>query len=127
MTLITYFHFATALLSRQFLDVDSLKAQGFASSDITQDNVNMRVPLYTIVEFFVFCGWLKVASDICFPLYGQADDFELNEILDLQVWCPTPLPLSFSLSATADEGWECSGQPHWVRSSPSRSQHGYLH
>ena len=56
VTLITYFHFATCLLSRQFLDVHSLKAQGFSASDIAQDNSNMWVPVFTIVEFFVFCG-----------------------------------------------------------------------
>ncbi len=49
--LATYAHFAFCLVGRQFLDPDKR---------IEGNEVDLYIPVFTIVQFLFFIGWLKV-------------------------------------------------------------------
>ncbi|XP_053211767.1 bestrophin-3-like isoform X2 [Panonychus citri] len=73
VTIAVYTYFFATLLARQYLD----PAQGYSGYDI-----DLYVPIFTILEFFFFMGWLKVAEQLINPFGEDDDDFELNWILD---------------------------------------------
>uniref|UniRef100_A0A1I7U9J3 Bestrophin homolog n=2 Tax=Caenorhabditis tropicalis TaxID=1561998 RepID=A0A1I7U9J3_9PELO len=74
-TLATYAFFFFSLFGRQPLipEVDSGK------------DFDMRVPIFTIVQFLFFVGWFKVGQDLMRPFGLDDDDIELNYILDRNV------------------------------------------
>lgn len=53
MTLAVHSFFLTCLIARQFLD----PAKGYANYEY-----DMYVPIFTLLEFFFYMGWLKVMS-----------------------------------------------------------------
>ncbi|MCP9264383.1 Bestrophin-1 [Dirofilaria immitis] len=57
--LATYAHFAFCLISRQYLD-PSKKYHNY--------EVDLIVPIFTIVQFLFFVGWYKVGQDLMRPL-----------------------------------------------------------
>ncbi|XP_015789313.1 bestrophin-2 [Tetranychus urticae] len=73
VTIAVYTYFFATLVARQYLD----PAQGYSGYDI-----DLYVPIFTILEFFFFMGWLKVAEQLINPFGEDDDDFELNWILD---------------------------------------------
>lgn len=44
--------------------------------------VDLYVPIMTILQFLFYIGWVKVAEVILNPLGEDDDDFEVNYILD---------------------------------------------
>ncbi|CAB3406401.1 unnamed protein product [Caenorhabditis bovis] len=70
--LATYAFFFFSLFGRQTLipDVESGK------------EIDLRIPLFTIVQFLFFVGWFKVGQDLMRPFGLDDDDIELNYILD---------------------------------------------
>ncbi|VDM72152.1 unnamed protein product [Strongylus vulgaris] len=45
--------------------------------------VNLRyIPIFTILQFLFFVGWLKVGEDLMFPFGADDEDFEFNYILE---------------------------------------------
>uniref|UniRef100_A0A1I7W7A8 Bestrophin homolog n=1 Tax=Heterorhabditis bacteriophora TaxID=37862 RepID=A0A1I7W7A8_HETBA len=40
------------------------------------------VPIFTILQFLFYVGWLKVGEDLMFPFGADDEDFEFNYILD---------------------------------------------
>ena len=73
VTIATYTYFVANVMGRQYLD----PLKGYSGHDI-----DLYVPIFTILEFFFFMGWLKVAEQLINPFGEDDDDFELNWILD---------------------------------------------
>ena len=42
----------------------------------------MYIPLFTLLQFICFVGWLKVAEVLINPMGEDDEDFDLNYILD---------------------------------------------
>ncbi|XP_078090916.1 bestrophin-2 [Mustelus asterias] len=73
VTIAVYSFFMTCLIGRQFLD----PAQGYAGHDI-----DLYVPVFTLLQFFFYAGWLKVAEQLINPFGEDDDDFETNRLID---------------------------------------------
>ncbi|KAI3366878.1 hypothetical protein L3Q82_009242 [Scortum barcoo] len=73
VTLAVYTFFFACLIGRQFLD----PAQGYQGHDL-----DLYVPIFTLLQFFFYSGWLKVAEQLINPFGEDDDDFEANWIID---------------------------------------------
>lgn len=73
VTLATYSFFAVALVARQYIDG---KEKQF------QLQIDIYIPVFTILQFFFFMGLLKVAEQLINPFGDDDEDFELNWIID---------------------------------------------
>ncbi|XP_017295854.1 bestrophin-3 [Kryptolebias marmoratus] len=73
VTLAVYTFFFACLIGRQFLD----PAQHHPGHDL-----DLYVPIFTLLQFFFYCGWLKVAEQLINPFGEDDDDFEANWIID---------------------------------------------
>ncbi|XP_077981368.1 bestrophin-4-like [Glandiceps talaboti] len=73
VTIATYSFFIAKLFAAQFLD----PSRGYESYWL-----DLYFPMLTVIEFFFYFGWLKVAQTIINPYGGDDDDFELNYIID---------------------------------------------
>ncbi|CAP24354.1 Protein CBG03460 [Caenorhabditis briggsae] len=73
--LATYSFFFFSLFGRQPLlpEIESGK------------EIDLKVPIFTIVQFLFFVGWFKVGQDLMRPFGLDDDDIELNYILDRNV------------------------------------------
>ncbi|EYC00250.1 hypothetical protein Y032_0117g695 [Ancylostoma ceylanicum] len=70
-TISVYGYFAFALIGRQF-----------PSQNEYREVVDMYVPIFTILQFLFYVGWLKVGEDLMFPFGADDEDFEFNYILE---------------------------------------------
>ncbi|XP_047430720.1 bestrophin-3-like [Mugil cephalus] len=73
VTLAVYTFFFACLIGRQFLD----PARGYNGHDL-----DLYVPVFTLLQFFFYSGWLKVAEQLINPFGEDDDDFEANWIID---------------------------------------------
>ncbi|KZC11248.1 PREDICTED: bestrophin-4-like [Dufourea novaeangliae] len=73
VTLATYSFFAVALIARQYIEG---KEKQF------QLQIDIYIPIFTILQFFFFMGLLKVAEQLINPFGDDDEDFELNWIID---------------------------------------------
>ncbi|XP_019386866.1 PREDICTED: bestrophin-4 [Crocodylus porosus] len=73
VTIAVYSFFAFCLIGRQFLEP---LEPGAAST------LDMYVPLPTLLQFFFYAGWLKVAEQLINPFGEDDDDFETNKLID---------------------------------------------
>ncbi|XP_030575788.1 bestrophin-3 [Archocentrus centrarchus] len=73
VTLAVYTFFFACLIGRQFLDPTC----GYQGHDL-----DLYVPIFTLLQFFFYCGWLKVAEQLINPFGEDDDDFEANWIID---------------------------------------------
>jgi len=75
VTVAVYGFFISCLFGRQYLDLTpELSASGF--------ELDLYVPAYTILQFFFYMGWLKVAEQLINPFGNDEDDFDMNLIVD---------------------------------------------
>ncbi|XP_027128766.1 bestrophin-2 [Larimichthys crocea] len=72
-TVAVYSFFLACLIGRQFLD----PAQGYPGHD-----VDFYLPIFTLLQFFFYVGWLKVAEQLINPFGEDDDDFETNWLVD---------------------------------------------
>ncbi|XP_063153915.1 bestrophin-4 isoform X3 [Candoia aspera] len=70
VTIAVYSFFAFCVVGRQFLD------------PAHSGELDMYVPLPTLLQFFFYAGWLKVAEQIINPFGEDDDDFETNKLID---------------------------------------------
>ncbi|KAA0722035.1 Bestrophin-2 Vitelliform macular dystrophy 2-like protein 1 [Triplophysa tibetana] len=73
VTLAVYSFFLVCLIGRQFLD----PSQGYPGHDL-----DLYVPVFTLLQFFFYAGWLKVAEQLINPFGEDDDDFETNWLID---------------------------------------------
>ncbi|KAF1676874.1 BEST4 protein, partial [Pygoscelis papua] len=73
VTIAVYSFFAFCLIGRQFLEPLEPGQEG---------DLDMYVPLSTLLQFFFYAGWLKVAEQIINPFGEDDNDFETNKLID---------------------------------------------
>ncbi|XP_053112557.1 bestrophin-3 isoform X2 [Hemicordylus capensis] len=73
VTLAVYTFFFTCLIGRQFLDPE----QSYPGHDL-----DLYIPVFTLLQFFFYAGWLKVAEQLINPFGEDDDDFETNWCID---------------------------------------------
>lgn len=72
-TLAVYTFFLGCTFGRQYLDPDQ---------NYPGHNIDLYIPFFTILQFFFYMGWLKVAEQLINPFGEDDDDFEMNWIID---------------------------------------------
>nr|CAD7438355.1 unnamed protein product [Timema bartmani] len=75
VTLSVYMYFLSALMGRQFVE----------DEHSTTDYPDMYFPLFTVLQFFFYIGWLKVAEVLINPFGEDDDDIELNWLIDRHI------------------------------------------
>ncbi|XP_069079320.1 bestrophin-1 [Pleurodeles waltl] len=73
VTVAVYSFFVACLIGRQFLD--PLKKY-------PNHELDLYVPVFTLLQFFFYAGWLKVAEQLINPFGEDDDDFETNWLID---------------------------------------------
>ncbi|XP_062339499.1 bestrophin-3-like [Osmerus eperlanus] len=73
VTLAVYTFFCACIIGRQFLD----PSRGYPGHDL-----DLYVPIFTLLQFFFYSGWLKVAEQLINPFGEDDDDFEANWCID---------------------------------------------
>ncbi|XP_064174578.1 bestrophin-3-like [Anguilla rostrata] len=73
VTLAVYTFFFACIIGRQFLD----PKLGYPGHDL-----DLYVPVFTLLQFFFYSGWLKVAEQLINPFGEDDDDFEANWCID---------------------------------------------
>ncbi|XP_069115846.1 bestrophin-4-like isoform X2 [Argopecten irradians] len=68
-----YMFFAACLIGRQFLDT---------TKNYPGHEIDLYVPVFTLMQFFFYMGWLKVAEQLINPFGEDDDDFDINWLLD---------------------------------------------
>ncbi|KAG7283407.1 hypothetical protein CRUP_031460, partial [Coryphaenoides rupestris] len=76
VTVAVYSFFAFCLIGRQFLNPE----KGYKDHKL-----DMYVPVFTLLQFFFYAGWLKVAELIINPFGEDDDDFETNQLIDRNI------------------------------------------
>ncbi|XP_064603985.1 bestrophin-4-like [Liolophura sinensis] len=76
VTLAVYMFFGACVIGRQFLD----PTQGYENYDY-----DFYVPVFTLLQFFFYMGWLKVAEQLINPFGEDDDDFEVNWLIDRHI------------------------------------------
>ncbi|XP_038169924.1 bestrophin-1 [Arvicola amphibius] len=73
VTVAVYSFFLACLVGRQFLN----PAKNYPGHEM-----DLVVPIFTILQFLFYMGWLKVAEQLINPFGEDDDDFETNFIID---------------------------------------------
>ncbi|KAG7496335.1 bestrophin-3 isoform X1 [Solea senegalensis] len=109
VTLAVYTFFLACLIGRQFLD----PSQGHHGHEL-----DLFVPVFTLLQFFFYAGWLKVAEQLINPFGEDDDDFEANWIIDrnLQVSLLAVDEMHMDLPPlTKDMYWnDCDARPPYT-------------
>ncbi|XP_030725802.1 bestrophin-4 [Globicephala melas] len=84
VTIAVYSFFALSLVGRQFVESEAgaAKPQKLLEPGPALGDLDMYVPLTTLLQFFFYAGWLKVAEQIINPFGEDDDDFETNKLID---------------------------------------------
>ena len=115
-----YAYFTSTLLGRQYLDPNKdIPGRGHSTLDCV-------IPVYLILQFIFYVGWLKVAEALMNPYGEDDDDFDMNWLVDrhLQV-CYMMIDDvgQFPPRPVKDRHWEkgiFDELPHTVASYPFR-------
>ena len=92
-TLAVYFYFFSALFARQYLIPTDDKLDKETFPDLTnlpfsnkepfkEHTPYFYVPIFTLVEFFCYFGWIKVAETLLNPFGNDDEDFQINYLID---------------------------------------------
>ena len=102
MTLATYVFFIFTVIGRQ--KIDTLKKGEYMRSGRMPMDIDLYIPVYTILQFFFYMGLLKVAEQLINPFGDDDEDFELNWLVDRHMKVSTAIAsligLSLSLLST---------------------------
>ena len=80
VTLATYVFFVFTVIGRQ--KIDGLKKGEYMRSGRMPLDIDLYIPVYTILQFFFYMGLLKVAEQLINPFGDDDEDFELNWLVD---------------------------------------------
>ena len=72
VTIAVYSFFVTSLLGSQFLE---------PGADSKERRIDFYLPVFTILKFIFYIGWLKVAETLLNPFGGDDDDFEISYLI----------------------------------------------
>ena len=92
-TFAVYFYFFAALFSRQYLIPTDGKLDKETFPDLTNLPFSNKepfithtpyfyVPIFTLLEFFCYFGWIKVAETLLSPFGDDDEDFQINYLID---------------------------------------------
>ncbi|XP_075433680.1 bestrophin-2a-like isoform X2 [Ascaphus truei] len=73
VTIAVYSFFLASLIGRQYLD---------PARNITGHELDLYVPIFTLLQLFFYAGWLKVGEQLINPFGEDDDDFETNLLID---------------------------------------------
>ncbi|CAH1245778.1 BEST3 [Branchiostoma lanceolatum] len=73
VTVAVYTFFVSCLMGRQWLD---------PAKQYPGHEVDLYIPIFTILQFLFYMGWLKVAEQLINPFGQDDDDFETNWCID---------------------------------------------
>ncbi|XP_041849110.1 bestrophin-4 [Melanotaenia boesemani] len=76
VTIAVYSYFAFCVIGRQFLNPE----KGYNGHKL-----DMYIPVFTLLQFFFYAGWLKVGELIINPFGEDDDDFETNQLIDRNI------------------------------------------
>lgn len=82
VTIAVYSFFALSLVGRQFVEPETGTAELGKEPSPALGDLDMFVPLTTLLQFFFYAGWLKVAEQLINPFGEDDDDFETNQLID---------------------------------------------
>ncbi|KAI2667584.1 Bestrophin-4 [Labeo rohita] len=77
VTVAVYSFFTFCLIGRQFVKPEK--------PDEDKIHLDLYVPIFTLLEFFFYAGWLKVGELIINPFGEDDDDFETNQLIDRNI------------------------------------------
>ena len=90
LSVMSYFIFS--LFGTQFLRPDdaaldtdlfqNIKAQISVGSPFDEHTPDFYIPIFTILEFICYSGWIKVAETLLNPFGDDDEDFEINYLID---------------------------------------------
>lgn len=83
VTLATYVFFIFTIIGRQKIDGFSVH-KAMRSGRIPLD-IDLYIPIFTVLQFFFYMGLLKVAEQLINPFGDDDEDFELNWLIDRHV------------------------------------------
>ena len=87
VTIATYFYFAAALMGSQWVMPATNEAYEQIYKTPAGDLVKLDLifPVFVLIQFCFFLGWLKVAETLINPFGEDDDDFELNRLIDRHI------------------------------------------
>ncbi|KAI4874326.1 hypothetical protein NFI96_013953 [Prochilodus magdalenae] len=113
VTVAVYSFFLACLIGRQFLD----PTQGYPGHDL-----DFYLPVFTLLQFFFYVGWLKVAEQLINPFGEDDDDFETNWLVDRNLQAPSCFLLSLSYHYYIDDMYDLvpavEKDKYWNESEP---------
>ncbi|VDD78095.1 unnamed protein product, partial [Mesocestoides corti] len=75
-TIIVYAYFAVAIFAWQYLD---------PTQKYKNVSMDLYVPIFGLLRFLFYMGWLKVAETLISPFGEDEDDFEIEEYIERNV------------------------------------------
>ena len=72
VTIAVYSYFIASLLGSQFLEPEAGNKER---------RIDLYLPVFTILKFIFYIGWLKVAETLLNPFGGDDDDFEISYLI----------------------------------------------
>ena len=84
VTLATYVFFIFTVIGRQKIDglMPDRAGDSFMRSGRFPMDLDLYIPIFTILQFFFYMGLLKVAEQLINPFGDDDEDFELNWLVD---------------------------------------------
>lgn len=82
VTLAVYSFLITTIMGRQWLDVSTDASHPLR---IHNNYIDLYFPIFTILQFFFYMGWLKVAETLINPFGDDDEDFEVNWMIDRNI------------------------------------------
>ena len=114
-TMCVYFYFFAALFGRQYLIPNeySMNISTFPNVNVSyasnepfiNHTPDLFVPFFTMIEFFCYVGWVKVAETLLNPFGDDDEDFKINYLIDRN------LQVSYLIVDEADQDMDMGNDP----------------